>query len=170
MRAALAILCRLVACAFAAPAQASSTARFGIHDDAWLIFGPGTLEERIDRLDRLGVELVRFTVRWDQVARERPRAAALVRRSRRTGGATARTSRGAREHEIGAVVTLLGTPRVGERRPASNGPRPAVRLRRLRRRGSRPVSVGARLDDLERAEPAPLAEPRVAVASTSSGC
>ena len=54
---ALAILCGLVACAFAAPAQASSTARFGIHDDAWLIFGPGTLEERIDWLDRLGVEL-----------------------------------------------------------------------------------------------------------------
>ena len=122
MRAALAIACALVACAVSAPAYASSSVRFGIHDDAWLIFGPGTLEQRIDRLDRLGVELVRFTVRWDQVATERPA------RPRSSDDPAYRWGHGAdvlealRDHDIAVVLTLLGTPGWANGGRASNVP------------------------------------------------
>ena len=56
----------------AAAAAASPSARFGIEDDAWLRNGPGTLEQRLARLDGLGVRTVRFTLRWDQVATTKP--------------------------------------------------------------------------------------------------
>jgi hypothetical protein len=110
MRAALAIACALAACALAAPAQASDTARFGIHDDAWLIFGPGTLEERIDRLDALGVELVRFTVRWDAVAKERPEQPRSSADPAYEWGHGADVLEKLEDHGIDVVVTLLGTP------------------------------------------------------------
>ena len=41
-----------------APAEASPSIKFGIQDDAWLTSGPGTLESRLDTLDRMGVTLV----------------------------------------------------------------------------------------------------------------
>src|SRR5689334_7395391 len=61
-----------LAAAVAAPAGASPGARYGIMDDAWLLSGPGTLQSRVARLDGLGVHLVRFTLRWDQIALTRP--------------------------------------------------------------------------------------------------
>ena len=48
-------------------ADASSGVRFGIQDDAWLVHGPGTLDDRLDRLERLGVDLVRFNLHWDRI-------------------------------------------------------------------------------------------------------
>src|SRR4051812_3650984 len=54
------------------PSAASSYAQFGVQDDAWLMYGPGTLDHRLDTLDRLGVKIVRLTVRWDQVAPTKP--------------------------------------------------------------------------------------------------
>jgi hypothetical protein len=56
----------------AAPAAASPNPGYGIQDDAWLMYGPGTLAERLTTLDGLGTRLVRFTLRWDQVAPVRP--------------------------------------------------------------------------------------------------
>jgi hypothetical protein len=56
----------------ALPAQGSPGAQYGIQDDAWLMYGPGTLSDRLAMLDDLGVRVVRFTVRWDQVAPKRP--------------------------------------------------------------------------------------------------
>src|SRR5581483_379380 len=56
----------------AAPANASSGAQFGIQDDAWLLDGPGTLSQRITTLQNLGVHVVRFTLRFDEVAPQRP--------------------------------------------------------------------------------------------------
>jgi hypothetical protein len=53
-------------------AHAAPGALYGVQDDAWLAHGPGTLESRLDELDRLGVDVVRFTVRWDVIADERP--------------------------------------------------------------------------------------------------
>ena len=38
-------------------AQASPYVRYGIQDDAWLEFGPGSLEDRLDRLQDMGVEV-----------------------------------------------------------------------------------------------------------------
>lgn len=96
----------LAACAllgFAAPAaDAASGVRFGIQDDAWLLHGGGTLEDRLDRLDQLGVELVRFNLHWDRIERVRgtydwqPSDDVLS---------------GLRAHKISAVVGLVGSPR-----------------------------------------------------------
>jgi hypothetical protein len=59
--------------AFAAgPASASPSARFGIQDDAWVLYGPGTLDQRLTTLQGLGVGVVRVTLRWDQVAPTQP--------------------------------------------------------------------------------------------------
>jgi hypothetical protein len=99
-----------VALAVAAPAQGSNEIRYGIHDDAWLIYGPGTLDERIDRLQSLGVEIVRFTVRWDQVAKERPENPRSSSDPAYTWGFGADVLDALRGRGIPVVVTLLGTP------------------------------------------------------------
>ena len=70
MRSRLLLLLVLFASVFAAmtaPAEASSGVEFGIQDDAWLEFGPGKLSDRVAELDRLGLDAVRLTIRWDQV-------------------------------------------------------------------------------------------------------
>jgi hypothetical protein len=56
----------------AAPAGASTNAEYGIQDDAWLLYGPGTLPERLTTLQNLGVGVVRFTLRWDAVSPTKP--------------------------------------------------------------------------------------------------
>ena len=70
---AFALLCALVACVAANSAHASNRIQYGIQDDAWLEFGPGTLEQRVATFDRLGVPLVRFTLHWNQIAMRRPK-------------------------------------------------------------------------------------------------
>ena len=109
---ALAVLCASVVFT-ATGAGATKTTRdvlFGVNDDAWLVHGPGTLDSRTSELTRLGVDVVRTTVRWDGVARKKPdhprdqadpaydwnEADAVLRALRRSG--------------IEPVVTLLGTP------------------------------------------------------------
>ncbi|HEX3225668.1 MAG TPA: hypothetical protein VHQ89_06190 [Gaiellaceae bacterium] len=68
-----ALVVSVVALALAAvPAHASAGARFGIQDDAWLMYGPGTLAQRLTTLDSLGVGVVRLTLRFDQVAATKP--------------------------------------------------------------------------------------------------
>src|SRR5205823_13907105 len=60
---------------FAAPtAAAAPGVRYGIADDAWLEHGAGTLESRLSTLDDLGVQIVRFTLRWDAIGATRPSA------------------------------------------------------------------------------------------------
>jgi hypothetical protein len=101
----LAPLCALAALltAFSPPAAgAASGVRYGIQDDAWLAHGPGTLDDRLDRLERLGVDLVRFNLHWDRIeaVRGKPdwRESDLV-------------LQGLRGRRIGAVVGLVGSPR-----------------------------------------------------------
>jgi hypothetical protein len=67
-----ATLVAVVALLVCANACASTGAQFGIQDDAWLLYGPGTLEQRVTTLQGLGVKLVRVTLRWDQVAPTQP--------------------------------------------------------------------------------------------------
>jgi hypothetical protein len=65
----------VIALAFAlngVPAQAATGAQFGIQDDAWLMYGPGTLSQRLTTLDNLGVGIVRLTLRFDRVAPKKP--------------------------------------------------------------------------------------------------
>jgi hypothetical protein len=94
-----------------AEASGAPTIRYGVQDDAWLENGAGTLESRLDELDRLGVQLVRYTVRWDAVARARPRHPSDPDDSAYDWEAQDRVLAGLRRHGIAPLVTLLGTPR-----------------------------------------------------------
>ena len=76
--------------------------RYGLQDDAWLLYGAGTLDERVETLDNMGVELVRFTLDWHQIEK--------VRGKREWGRAEAALE-ALRAHGIAPVVTLYGTPR-----------------------------------------------------------
>jgi hypothetical protein len=85
--------------------------QFGIQDDAWLAYGPGSLDERLDRLDELGVSIVRYTLRWDEIARTQPaNPRSHLDPAYRWGTADA-ILRGLRARRIDALVTLYGTPR-----------------------------------------------------------
>ena len=91
-------------------AGAASGAKFGIHDDAWLLSGPGTLSSRLAEFDRIGVDIVRFTLRWDDIATERPADPTdPTDDAYRWGGADAVLA-GLNRHGIAIVVTLVGTP------------------------------------------------------------
>jgi hypothetical protein len=110
------LLIVLATCAVALPwaagdAQASPSVRFGVQDDAWLLYGSGTLESRISELDRLGVGIVRFTVRWDQVAKTRPATPRSHRDAAYDWSSADPVLEGLRRHGIAVVVTLYGTPR-----------------------------------------------------------
>ena len=80
----------LVAALLAGAATAGPGLRVGIQDDAWLQFGPGTIDERVDRLESLGVELVRVTLEWRKIEASRgtydwERADGLLETLRRSG-------------------------------------------------------------------------------------
>src|SRR5436190_5406814 len=53
-------------------ASASSHIQYGVQDDAWLLYGPEPPAQRIEILQRLGVDIVRLTLRWDTVAKSAP--------------------------------------------------------------------------------------------------
>jgi len=108
---ALLITVAALALGFAAPAQASQFARYGVQDDAWLYYGPGTLDERLDRLQDLGVDLVRVTLRWDQVARTRPAQPRNPNSAGYVWGTSDQVLEGLRHRRIATMITLLGTPR-----------------------------------------------------------
>jgi hypothetical protein len=83
-------------------AAASGSVRFGIQDDAWLVHGGGTLEDRLDRLERLGVDVVRFNLHWDRI--EPTRGAYEWEDSDLV-------LQGLRSRGIPAVVGIVGSPR-----------------------------------------------------------
>ena len=95
------------ACAFVAAgagagdAKAASGVQFGIQDDAWLEFGPGRLADRVAKLDRLGLDVVRVTINW---YRAEPRL------GRYQWGRSDRLLRALRGRGLRPVVTLWGTP------------------------------------------------------------
>ena len=98
----LALLAALAA-ALAVPAAAAASPyiRYGVQDDAWLEYGPGTLADRLDRLQSFGVAVVRVTVDW-RATEPRPgvydwsRADALLA--------------GLHSRGIAPLVTLYGSP------------------------------------------------------------
>ena len=83
-------------------AQASPAVRYGLQDDAWLLYGSGTLDDRVGTLDRMGVSIVRFTLDWSQIERTK---------GSRNWGRADEVLAALRRHGIAAVVTLYGTPR-----------------------------------------------------------
>jgi hypothetical protein len=102
------------------PAEAASTIRFGIQDDAWLLHGPGTLASRLDRLDAIGVQLYRLTLRWDAVAAREPSNPRNHADRAYRWGTTDPVIRGLRARGIRPIVTLLGSPRWANGNRTSN--------------------------------------------------
>ena len=62
------MLFAVAACSAASSVQASKGIRYGIQDDAWLEFGPGSSNQRLTTFKRLGVPLIRFTLHWNEIA------------------------------------------------------------------------------------------------------
>jgi hypothetical protein len=99
------------AAAFAVtPARASSRIQYGIQDDGWLLYGGGTIDYKVEVLQRLGVDVVRYTIRWDRVARRQPADARDHTSPAYDWRAEDPILRGLRSGGIDVVVTLLGTP------------------------------------------------------------
>jgi hypothetical protein len=120
-RAPLALVVSVLALVFTpAPAEASPSIKFGIQDDGWLLHGPGTLDDRLDRLDSIGVQLYRYTLRWDQVAARKPKAARAHTDEAYAWGATDDVIKGLRARGIRPVVTLYGTPKWANKRRKPN--------------------------------------------------
>ena len=94
-------LCALIG--LVAPgAQASSSVRFGIQDDSWLVHGAGTLDERLDKLGSLGVDVVRFNLHWDRIEPVR---------GKQNWEESDLVLEGLQDRGIPAVVGLVGSPR-----------------------------------------------------------
>jgi len=85
----------------AQPAHAASGVQFGIQDDAWLEFGPGRLRDRVAQLDRLGLDLVRVTLRWDRIE---------PAPGEHRWGRADRLLRALDDRGLAPVVTIWGTP------------------------------------------------------------
>ena len=132
--------------------------QYGIQDDTWLEFGPGKLDQRMATFRRLGVPLVRFTLRWNEIALRRPK------------NATAPTDRAYDWHRPGQDPAWPSPSRPDAcahgRRDAAMGQRRALaefraaaspRLQPVRDCRCPPIPLGAVLADLERAEQASVA-------------
>ena len=92
----------VLTCLLAPAATAATGVRFGIQDDAWLAHGSGTIESRLDRLEQLGVEVVRFNLHWDEIE---------ATRGQPDWASSDAVLEGLRARKIGAVVGLVGSPR-----------------------------------------------------------
>src|SRR3954470_23978690 len=104
------VLMSVAACVAASRAQPSSGVRYGIQDDAWLQFGPGTLNQRLATFKRLGVPLVRFTLHWNYFAPGRRAAPASPRDRAYDWRRPDQILRGLRRYGLTPVLTLVGTP------------------------------------------------------------
>jgi beta-glucosidase/6-phospho-beta-glucosidase/beta-galactosidase len=109
--------CLLVTAALAATAalllsgqDARASVQFGVQDDAWLRWGPGTLESRLNLLDTLGVRIVRFTLVWREVAPTEPAHPTDPNDPAYDWHAFDPVMHGLRAHRITALVTIWGSP------------------------------------------------------------
>jgi hypothetical protein len=94
-----------------ARADASPYVQYGIQDDAWLLGGPGTFDERLDQVDALGADVVRVNLRWDEIAAKRPvKPTSHLDPAYRWAAGDVLLG-GLRMRGIAPVVTLVGTPR-----------------------------------------------------------
>jgi hypothetical protein len=101
-------------------ASAAPGVKFGLTDDAWLVSGPGTLDSRLAKLDVLGVRVVRFTLRWDQIAHTQPTTPTDPADPAYDWTAADPVLAGLRQHGIDVVLQLVGTPGWANGGQASN--------------------------------------------------
>ena len=104
------VLALSVALSTADPAGASPKIRYGIQDDAWLAYGPGTVDERVETLDRMGIKLVRFTLKWRDIAPARPGDARDPDDPAYRWGSADDVLRSLAAHGMVPIVTLWGAP------------------------------------------------------------
>jgi hypothetical protein len=95
------LLAVLAALALPAVGHASPYIRYGVQDDAWLQYGPGTFDERLDQLQSIGVGVVRVTVDW-RATEPHPGVYDWSRTDLLLDGLHAR--------KIAPLVTLYGSP------------------------------------------------------------
>jgi hypothetical protein len=91
----------VLAALWAEAAQATPAVKYGIQDDNYILNGPGKLAKRLDTIDKLGVDVVRFTLRWDEIER---------RQGRFSWGRSDQVLRGLNNRRIQPVVALVGAP------------------------------------------------------------
>jgi hypothetical protein len=104
MRKALVLCAALVALLAPTAALGAPSVLYGIQDDAWLAAGPGTLDDRLLKFDALGVDVVRFTLRWNEIAAAGEDPAGY------DWSTADAVLNGLRAHGLAPVVTLAGTP------------------------------------------------------------
>lgn len=101
MRRVLLLACLLAAFVSPSSAGASPYVRYGVQDDAWLQWGPGTFQQRLAKLDAMGVDVVRVTVDW---------RATEPRRGTFDWTTPDELLNGLHAHHIAPLVTLYGSP------------------------------------------------------------
>jgi hypothetical protein len=116
----LALAAIVLTLAVAPHASAATGVKFGLTDDAWLVNGPGTLDSRLAKLDVLGVRVVRFTLRWDQIAHTKPTLPTDPADAAYDWSAADPVLDGLRQHGIEVVLQLVGTPAWANGGKASN--------------------------------------------------
>lgn len=106
----LVLVCAVAACVGPSHVRASGSVQYGIQDDAWLQYGPGTLNQRLATFKHLGVPLVRFTLHWNLIAVRRPKHPGSPADPAYRWRDTDRILRGLRRYRLTPVLTLVGTP------------------------------------------------------------
>src|ERR1700760_1953695 len=115
-----ALLCALAGSLAAAPrAHAATGIEYGLTDDAWLQDGPGSVDARVEKLQSLGVKVVRFSLHWDQIATTKPASPASAADPSYDWTDSSTVLDALHAHGIDVLVQLVGTPRW------ANGGKPA---------------------------------------------
>jgi hypothetical protein len=109
----------IVGAAHPAGAHAASGIQYGLADDAWLTNGPGTLDSRLDKLQAIGVKVVRYTLEWDEVAPTRPAQPTDPADSAYDWSSADTVLDGLHARSIDVVLQLRGSPKW------ANGGRPS---------------------------------------------
>jgi hypothetical protein len=110
----LLIIAAALACSLLVPprdASASSRIQYGVQDDAWLSFGPGTVGERVAKLRAIGVSVVRYTLEWNEIAATRPADPSSADDPAYDWEKPDEVLRALRARGIAPVVSILGSPR-----------------------------------------------------------
>jgi hypothetical protein len=110
-RAALAVAALAAAVAVAVPtAGAAPGIRYGLKDDAWLMHGPGTVSARVARLRSTGVQIVRFSLQWDQIAKSQPAAAVDPDDPAYAWGAADEVVQELHRQRLDVLLDIVGSP------------------------------------------------------------